>query len=249
LDPEDEFTKVIIDYAKKVLVATGLHNGAANTEVKFLEEENQPCLVEINARWAGINWHDGLAVEKATVGLDQYTATFDAYLDAGAFERMPDVRPMIQHGAVVFGVNYRAGILRGIPGLSVAKNSQSYLDSDVVGVSVGKVIPKTTPNTIPCNIALAHKDKAVVDADYYHLIHLEKEGEFFDIAPSTGGASRSRPLLTALHADHSGLPARPLLSLASLAILLGVGAGAVAIFVKTVLRRDSAEGAVYLAIE
>merc|ERR1719231_118478 len=40
LDPADEFTKQIIDYAKKSLDAIGLYNGAANTEIKYLKMKN-----------------------------------------------------------------------------------------------------------------------------------------------------------------------------------------------------------------
>merc|ERR1719487_668320 len=109
LDPEDPLAKALVDYSNKVLTALGLQNGAANTEVKWLENEQAPCLVEVNARWAGINWDDGLAVEKACTGQDQVTATFDA------FDRMPAVRPLKQNGAMLMLVNYQTGILRGIP--------------------------------------------------------------------------------------------------------------------------------------
>lgn len=181
LDPNEEFTKRIIDYANKVLDATGLNNGAANTEVKYLEDEDAVCLVEVNARWAGIGWHDGLAVEHAATGLDQYNAAFTAYLDEEGFNNMPAVRPLKQHGAVVFAINYKPGVLRGVPGFNSAKKSDSFLDGAFdSGAAIGKMLPKTTPSTIPMNIALANEDKAVVDADYAHLLNMEKEGRFFN---------------------------------------------------------------------
>merc|ERR1719453_320003 len=99
MDPEDPLTKTIVEYGNKVLDALGLHNGAANTEIKFLPAEQQPCLVEVNARWAGVNFHDALAVEDACTGNNQFAATFQAYLDKDAFDAMPAVRPISQYGA------------------------------------------------------------------------------------------------------------------------------------------------------
>merc|ERR1719160_666172 len=112
----EPFTQRLIAYSNKVLDAVGLYNGAANLELKFLEDEDQPCLVEVNARWPGISWNDGLAVEQATAGTDQVAAAFDAYLDKDAFERMPAVHPIKQWGAVIFALNWRPGVLRGMPG-------------------------------------------------------------------------------------------------------------------------------------
>jgi len=188
LDPADPLSQKIIDYSNKVLDATGLRNGAANTEVKWLDAEDTPCLVEVNARWAGVNWNDGLAVEKACVGQDQITATFDAYLDQDAFDSMPAVRPLIQHGAVVFTINYQAGILTAVPGMEATKSSASYLNMDVDSATglagmIGNLLPLTTPNSIPINIALANKDEAVVDADYKRLLSLQEKGDFFTVTP------------------------------------------------------------------
>jgi hypothetical protein len=244
LDPKDDFTKVIIEYANKVLDATGLYNGAANTEVKFLEEENQVCLVEINARWAGIGWHDGIAVEKATVGQDQYTAAFDAYLDADAFDKMPAVLPLRQHGAVIFTVNTHAGILKGLPGVAAAKESSSYLDSYVEHrlVGIGKYIAKTTPDTCPVYVALAHKSEAVVDKDYHHLIHLEKENTFFDVKKGKHGEFLVATLDGEGHIADSW-------SLGFICLVLFVGAAsAFAVSRARASHRHACDDAVYLAI-
>jgi hypothetical protein len=183
LDPEEPFTQRLIAYSNKVLDAVGLYNGGANLELKFLEDEDQPCLVEVNARWAGISWNDGLAVEKATTGTDQVAATFDAYLDKDAFESMPAVRPITQWGAVIFTLNWRPGVLRGMPGLDAAKKLPSYIASGEEYANIGKLLPLTTPSSIPVEIALAHPDKSVVDADYARIIATEKANGFFDTVP------------------------------------------------------------------
>merc|ERR1711988_959668 len=89
----------IIEYAHKVLDATGLQNGASNTEVKWIEGEEEPCLVEVNARWAGMNWHDGFAIEDACMGNNQIAAAFTAYLDENGFKQMPAIPLMKQWGS------------------------------------------------------------------------------------------------------------------------------------------------------
>jgi len=246
MDPEDALTKTIIDYSNKVLDAVGLQNGAANTEVKYLENEQQPCLVEVNARWAGVNWNDGLAVEKACVGEDQITATFATYLDQQAFAKMPDVRPITQYGAVVFTINYQPGVLTGLPGLAVAKQSSSYLSSDIDSASglsgiMDKFLPKTTPDTIPINIALASKNKKVLDKDYSHLIQIQTDRDFFKISPAAGITSLDSH---AINRDRSlG---------GSLLIAIGmtiVGVATVALLVHAGVSKRKIEEEVYLAIE
>lgn len=182
LDPADEFTKKIIDYAKKSLDAIGLYNGAANTEIKYLEDEHQPCLVETNARWAGINWNDGLTVEQKALGNDQITAAFTAHLDGPGFDKMPDVLSLKHQGAMIFGINYNAGLLTGVPGFEDAKKYPSYLNS-YLQCDIGKYMAPTTPSTAPFTIGFVSDSKADVDADYARVIEREKDGSFYTIVP------------------------------------------------------------------
>jgi len=240
LDPADPFTQVIIDYSNKVLDALGVVNGGANTEIKFLEAENQPCLVEVNARWAGINWDDGLAVEHACTGMDQVTATFSAYLDEEAFNAMPAVRPLKQNGAMIMGVNYQTGTLKGLPGLAAAKEYASYISSDGGALTgIGKPILPTTPGSIPIQIAFAHKDIAVVHADYARVIALEKDNSFFDIEV------QSSQLLAAQRLGRTGLNATGLLAVMASALALLV----LALFTSGILKPEVKDDSVYLAVE
>jgi len=240
LDPADPFTKIIIDYGTKILDATGLRDGAANTEVKWLEDEQQACLVEINARWAGIGWKDGLAVENAAVGTNQITAAFDAYLDQDAFDKMPSVLPLKQHGAVVFTVNTQEGILIGIPGLYVAEHSPSYLSSDKEYATMGKVLPPTTPNAIPINIALVHPDEDVVTADYERLIDLEYADQFFDIMQLKKMPHQNAPFPST---NLAGV----MVGQTSLLMLAAVGAGLIAtgVMVTRLTKRETRDDTEY----
>lgn len=239
LDPADPFTQVIIDYSNKVLDALGVVNGAANTEIKFLEAENQPCLVEVNARWAGINWDDGLAVEHACTGIDQVTATFDAYLDEEAFKQMPAVRAITQNGAMIMAVNYQGGILRGIPGLDAAKKFASYLSSDGGALTgIGKPILPSTPGSIPIQIAFAHKDMAVVDADYARIIALEKENRFFDVEVQS-------MQLTSQRIGRTGMNGQSMLALMAIAMAVF----ALALFASGFWKQQLRDDMEYIAVE
>jgi len=189
MDPADPKIQKIIEYGKGILTATGLHNGAANTEIKWLDNEDAPCLMEINARWAGINWGDGLTIEDHCLGKNIIQAAFESYLDKDAFDAMPDVRPMKCHAAIINTINFQAGILKGMPGLELAKKLPTYLSSDIDSAAglagmLNKVLPLTTPNSIPVNIAFASHDEAAVYRDYDYMIELQAANKFFDIAPA-----------------------------------------------------------------
>merc|ERR1711948_163325 len=97
---------------------------------------------------------------------------------------------------------FKTGILRGIPGLEVAKKLSSYFSSLNERAVVGKVLEKDTGGHI-LKVLLAHEDQAVLDADYDHLISLEYAREFFLITPPTAYTS-----LRALGPKEDSLPGR-----------------------------------------
>jgi len=182
----DPKIKAVIEYAHKVLDATGLKNGASNTEVKWLDNEEVPCLVEVNARWAGMNWHDGFAIENACMGNNQVAAAFTAYLDEDGFKKLPTIPEMKLWGTVASTINYQKGMVKAIPGLEAAKKYPSYYDSDMDCPSsnlVGKFLDKTNPDCIPVLVAFVSQSKSVVDADYDRVISVMEAREFFDIEP------------------------------------------------------------------
>lgn len=234
LDPEDALSKMLIDYSSKVLDATGLYNGAANLEAVFLEDEQTPCLMEVNARWAGLGWTDGYAVEEKCVGTNQISATFDAFLDPVAFEQMPAVRPIKEHGGLVFGVNYVSGILKGIPAVAAAEKCASYYSTSIL-CTVGKPLSKTTNGDAPIIITLIHKEKAKVDADYTNLIKLEQtDNGFFDIEPTADSA-----IITATRVDSSS-------SLFVTVVVAGFLLGASAVGIRR--SREARDGTEYVAV-
>jgi len=199
-----------------VLDATGLKNGASDMEVIW--SNGGPCVVDLNARWSALMWHDGLLMMEETGGHNQITATVNAYLDGDAFDEMPLVPSMQQHGAVIFAYAREVGFLRDIPGLAVAKQLPSYFGSYnemLVGTRIQKL-----PTSHPCLfILLAHREKAVVDDDYDRIIGLENSYAFFDIVQRAGNTS-----LTALRSSVGGLPGHRLPAIAAFALLTVVSA-------------------------
>jgi len=241
MDPKDQKTKAIIDYANKVLDATGVQNGASDMEVIWLEDEGRPCLVDLNARWTALMWNDGLALEKAVVGNDQITATINAYLDGDAFNSMPSVQSVKEHGAVIFTNVWHTGILRGIPGMAVAKKLPSYFGSYNDRAVVGKLIKKFTAGNPPITLLLAHEEKAVLDADYDRIIGLEYADAFFNITGSKGFTG-----LTALRSGDGSFPGRwLLLAIAALAMLTVAAALAQA----GTSQQNAQDGSEYLTME
>lgn len=240
MDPEDPKTKIIMDYHKKVLDATGLQNGACDMEVFWIEDEGQPCVTDLNARWSATMWHDGLKLEQELAGHDQITATINAYLDSTAFNELPAVPSLKKNGALVFSNVFHTGILKSIPALAVAEKMPSYLSTYKKDAVVGQEIKKFTAGQPPITILLANTDKTVLDADYEHLIDLEYSNDFFDITPSTGDMS-----LTALRPRSHGLRSQRLPVIATLAVL----AVATVLALVAMSQRKVPDGTEYITIE
>lgn len=242
MDPKEPQVQAVIAYGNAVLKATGKMVGAANTEIKWLPDEDRPCLVEINDRWAGIGWNDGLAVEDKVLGTNQINAAFDAFLSQERFDAMPAVRPFLNglHGGTVCAVNMRAGMLRSIPGMELAKTLPSYFNADVEDAHIGQILALTTPNAIPVNIALVHEDQAVVTANYNALIEMSYAGTFFDVDAQTITPS-------GLAARRAGLTGQ-----SSAVMLLAAGvmiAGAVAMVAAVSKRQQQRDGTEYVSVE
>jgi len=249
MDPQDERTKAIISYANKVLDATGLRNGASDMEVFWIEEEGTPCVVDLNARWTALEWWDGLKLENELAGHDQITATIQAYLDGDAFNKIPNVYSLKQFGAMVMVNAFKTGILRGIPGLAVAKKLPSYYGTYNRDAIVGNLIKQYTFGQSHLKILLADREEAVVDADYNRVIDLETSDKFFDINPLTGhGAPPAQGVytsLTALRPGGDGLSGQRLPAIAALAML----ALAALLALVAMSRRGDPDGTEYINIE
>jgi hypothetical protein len=179
MDPKDPKIQAIIKYANGVLDATGFRNGASNMEVKWLEEEGTPCVIDLNPRWSACMWDDCLRLEQVLSGTDQITATINAWLDGDAFNDMPLVPVVKDSGALIFTQVFHEGILRSVPGLALVKKLPSYFSSFNVFAHVGQLLIPSDRS--PLKILLVDSEKTVVDADYNRIIELETSGAFYDI--------------------------------------------------------------------
>jgi len=213
MDPEDEKIRKMIDYANKVLDATGVRNGASDMEMFWIEEEDQPCVTDLNARWTALMWKSGLDLENVVTGNNQITATINAFLDGDAFHKMPFVPSMNEYGAIIFVLPHHTGRVKDIPGMAVAKKLPSYFNSFNEGLFPGTVIEKLYNSHPAIHLELAYKTKAVVEQDYNHIIGLEYSDDFNGfidmepaeeytslLAPHHGGAGLSGNWLPALAA-------------------------------------------------
>merc|ERR1711959_513301 len=99
-----------MNYANKVLDATGLQNGASDMEVFWIEAEGRPCVTDLNARWTALEWHNGLDLENMITGNNHITAAVNAWLDGDAFNAMPSVPSINQYGAIVFNLPRKTGV-------------------------------------------------------------------------------------------------------------------------------------------
>lgn len=240
MDPEDVKIRAIIDYANKVLTATGVQNGASDMELFWIEDEGAPCVTDLNARWTALMWNNGLDMENMITGNNQITATVNALLDGVAFNQMPSIPPFNQHGAIIFALPHHTGIIKATPAMEVVKKLPSYFTSFNEGLVAGKVIKKLYNSHPTLYIELAHKDKKVLDKDYDLIIGLENSDHFFDIAPVLGKRS-----LTALR--HGGVGLRGYWQPAIVALAI-VTVSAVCALV-AILRRNVRDDTEYSAIK
>jgi hypothetical protein len=183
MDPRDTKTMAIIDYANKVLDATGVQNGASDMELFWIDEEDAPCVTDLNARWTALMWDDGLLLENTVTGHNQITAAVNALLDADAFNEMPGVFSLSKQAALLFVKPHHLGTIKDIPGVAVAEKLPSYFRSINEGLPIGTKV-KQLVNTGPSiYVLLAHNNSSVLIEDYDRLIDLQFSDGFFDILP------------------------------------------------------------------
>merc|ERR1719491_2757309 len=83
--------KVLIPYVRRVLDALQIKNGSTHGEVMMTD--NGPCLVEMNCRAHGGDGNWVPLARALTGGYSQVDAAIDSFIDAKAFNDLPDVPP------------------------------------------------------------------------------------------------------------------------------------------------------------
>lgn len=171
----------IADYTEKVLTAVGFQNGAIHGEIMYTEDRG-PVLVELNCRLHGGN---GAWVRPAhmCMGYDQLSVFMDAYLNGGKslFAMIPG-RPekALAYCHQVKMRSFVSGTLRRVIPEQWARilALPSYVEH-TFGVLPGEQVLKTVDMpSVPGEITLIHKDKAMLAHDYGLLNEILREGIF-----------------------------------------------------------------------
>jgi hypothetical protein len=148
----------------------------------WLEEEDQPCLVEVGARPHG---GEGTFAELSTpaVGYNQLEATIWALVTPEKHRVLPS-RPkrLMAHAREVTLVAREEGVLKAYPLLERVRGLPSFKSLEMK-VQPGQRLSRTTDFlTTPGSVMLVHASAAQVAADY-DAIHAwtEEPGVFYEL--------------------------------------------------------------------
>ncbi|KAG6617631.1 Argininosuccinate lyase 2 [Phytophthora cinnamomi] len=172
--PDGSVLAKVADYVLKVVDALEIVHGPGHAEVKVVRGE--PCLVEIGSRCHGGSG-SYLPIVMPCVGYNHVDAALDSYLDAEAFERLPDrPRELKSHGCEAMLVSYETGKLAGYPGQQELENLPSTV-STVWFTHQGEEL-KTTVDmfTTPGSVIMVHEDEEQLNRDYARIRELEHKG-------------------------------------------------------------------------
>ncbi|CAH0479078.1 unnamed protein product [Peronospora belbahrii] len=172
--PDGSVLANVSDYILKVVDALEIVHGPAHAEVKVVRGE--PCLVEIGARCHGGSG-SYLPIVTPCLGHNHVDAALDSYLNAEAFERLPDRPKELQaYGCEAMLVSYETGKLAGYPGKDELESLPSVV-STVWYTHIGEELKATVDMfTTPGSIIMVHEDEEQLMRDYARIRELEHKG-------------------------------------------------------------------------
>jgi biotin carboxylase len=178
---DEPVAQQLIAYTRGVLDALSVTEGATHTEVMMTP--TGPCLVEVNSRCHGAagSW---MPLAQAMTGYTQVGACVDAFLDAEAFDRLPDVppSPFLAAGQVVMTVSFQEGLIQATPGFDKIRSLTSFvsLEENVHG---GDQLKKTVDLFgVTGMCVLVNSDANILKSDVAAVRKMEAEGSFFQLA-------------------------------------------------------------------
>ena len=177
--PDSPVAQQLIAYTRGCLDALRITNGATHTEVMMTE--TGPCLVEVNSRCHGAagSW---MPLARAMAGYTQVDACVDAFLDAKAFNGLPDVPPAFRaSGQVSMLVSYHDGQVEATQFQKVRElQSVVFLEENLhAGHRVEKTIDLFS---LVGMCVLVHSDPAVLASDLACIRQMEHDGSLFVLA-------------------------------------------------------------------
>jgi hypothetical protein len=185
---DSSVAQVLIAYTRGCLDALRITNGATHAEVMMTVDG--PCLVEVNSRCHGANgaW---MPLAKALTGYTQVDACVDAFVNANAFQRLPDVppSPFLAAGMVVMIVSFHEGVVEGTPGFDRVRALKSFVSLEE-NVHVGDRLGKTVDLFGITGMAvLSHPDADVLASDVACIRQMEVDGRLFRLSPPAAAAA------------------------------------------------------------
>ncbi|CAI5705883.1 hypothetical protein KXD40_009532 [Peronospora effusa] len=172
--PDGSVLAKVSDYVLKVVDALEIVHGPAHAEVKVVRGE--PCLVEIGSRCHGGSG-SYLPIVTPCLGYNHVDAALDSYLNAEAFERLPE-RPkeLKSYGCEAMLVSYETGKLAGYPGKEELEKLPSTV-STVWFTHIGDELKATVDMfTTPGSVIMVHEDEEQLKRDYARIRELEHKG-------------------------------------------------------------------------
>lgn len=183
--PEGIIEKRMADYIRGVLDALDVKHGPSHAEVKWLDNEDQPCLVEIGCRPHG---GDGVHVELATkcIGYNQVDAMIDLVECPRKFHALPAEPPrLLAHASVLMLVAYESGRLLSYRGLPALQAMQSFQNIEVKAKPHGPIHKTVDYMTNPGWVMLVHEEARVVRSDFETIHRMALEGSLYEIEPAS----------------------------------------------------------------
>lgn len=170
---DSEEAKILIPYCRGVLNALGFKNGPSHGEIMMTEDG--PCLVEMNCRAHGGDGNWRPLCRALCGGYSQVEGAVDSYLDAEAFEKLPDIppSPFKASGEEIILVSYKEGIVKSTPGYDVIKQLPSFLCLET-SVKPGTKVDYTV-DLVTCigSVILMHPDEAALRRDIDFIRYME----------------------------------------------------------------------------
>merc|ERR1712203_486474 len=113
----------------------------------------------------------------AMTGYTQVSACVDAFMDAEAFDRLPDVppSPFLASGQVVMTVSFQEGHIQAAPGFDEIRSLRSFVSLEAT-VHVGDQLNKTVDLFGITGMCV------LVNSDVAAIREMEVEGSFFRLA-------------------------------------------------------------------
>lgn len=157
-----EAQDALVPYCFDVLDALGIRHGAAHLEAKLTPQG--PCLVEVGARMAGLDWP---YYARLALGEGQLEWIVDAYVRPERFaDRWKDDYVVREHFISAMTVSTVDAPLTAYPLLAQVEALESFVETRPLVHPGGNLRRTVDDMTCPMIVNLSHPVEAIVDRDF-----------------------------------------------------------------------------------